>query len=165
MVMVMHNVIRYVIIQKQYKSWFIVTFYSLAVLLLFQNICEHIVQMMGTSMISTFVDNKKNEEDIEKNILFWDWLITFAYCMGNYNNEPILQAFQLCKPATESEYVNYYNFFLKAARLFFAVEYLYYIEVFIFISIGAALINQMGELSIQVSVSVKDLFEVKQYCS
>ena len=60
MVMVMHNVIRYVIIQKQYKSWFIVTFYSLAVLLLFQNICEHIVQMMGTSMISTFVDMKKN---------------------------------------------------------------------------------------------------------
>ena len=50
-------------------------------------------------------------------------------------------------------------------RLFYAVEYLYYIEVFIFISIGAALINQMGELSIQVSVSVKDLFEVKQYCS
>ena len=101
MVMVMHNVIRYVIIQKQYKSWFIVTFYSLAVLLLFQNICEHIVQMMGTSMISKFVDKKKNEGDIEKNFLFWEWLIDLAYCMGRYNDEPILQALQLCKPAVE----------------------------------------------------------------
>ena len=93
--MVIHNVIRYVIIQKQYKSWFIVSFYVLSVLLLFQDIAEHLVQMLSTSMIGQYVTFFKKASILEK-INFAKWLVSIADCMGYNKNLPIFEAFASC---------------------------------------------------------------------
>ena len=55
-------------------------------------------------------------------------------------------------------------FAVKGYKVLMAVIYLYYIELFLYVSIGAAQISSMGDLAIQLSASVRGLFSENNGC-
>lgn len=57
-----------------------------------------------------------------------------------------------------------YWFIVKGYRVFMGTIYFYYIEIFLYLTIGSIQISSMGDLAIQLSSSVRGLFPRDEHC-
>ena len=144
-----HNIVRYAILQKRFASFFIMSFYVLAGLVLLTDIIWHCFQIYGANMINE-VGQYLNSTDEATKIVEVTWLVGRVHCMLNARDEghPI----ESCKPASgDPEWQNtIFWFVIKGWRVFIATCYLYYIELFFYVSIGSVQISSMGDLAIQL---------------
>jgi len=131
-----HNIVRYAIMQKRFNSFFIMSFYVLAGLVLLTDIIWHCFQIYGANMITEVGDylSTKNETETITEVV---WLVERFHCMLNDRGKgnPI----EDCKPesgAPQWQETVYWTT-VKGWRIFLATCYLYYIELFFYVSIGS----------------------------
>ena len=162
LIFLVYNISFYVILQKR-SSIFITTFYVKAVLIVILDLVWGVLRICGTHMfhkILYYVSPSSTDLEILALIKF---VLSSIKCLQN--SGPVTSAtLQDCRPQEPGWQQNDYDYAVRGYRMLLANIYMYYIEVFLYIAVGAAQLAAMGDLTKKITESVRGIYTRDEGC-